>query len=408
MRAPRLYLFDPNLKSAAGHYLGYATRVADAAEAMGVETVIVASTKMAPIQTSRHVLPMLELDYWQEMCPSGDDPHDHLSNSAELLADTLTLIQDDEDISSDDILFFPYINLAEVMALARWRRLSEITPRTVLLFRRDLDEQGTDSGTGARTGASLLRQALADLYSCPGSENIRLLTDSDNLTEEHSQALRRRFQTAPIPVDPALSAPRRPRCDDTVTIVYLGDARTEKGYACLPSIAYALKDELTAGKVRMIIQSNFNVPRGEPGIAAARDFLSRMPNVAILRHSISEVEYNEYLFSADLILLPYQVDRYISRTSGILAEAICAGVPAIVPQGTWLADQVRRHGAGVTYEGLEPDGAAKAAVGALESLDTLKQRADERRSAYAHFHRPSRLAEFVCGSAVRRELHAVR
>jgi glycosyltransferase involved in cell wall biosynthesis len=342
---------------------------------------------------------MLELDYWQEMCPGGDDPHDHLSNSAEVLADTLTLIQHEESISSDDILFFPYINLAEVMALARWRRLADITPRTVLLFRRDLDEQGTDSGTGPRTGASLLRQALADLYSCPGSENIRLLTDSDNLTEEHSQALRRRFQTAPIPVDPALSAPRRPRTDDTVTIVYLGDARTEKGYVRLPSVAYALKDGLAAGNVRMIIQSNFNVPRGEPGIAAARDFLSTAPNVAILRHSISELEYNGYLFSADLILLPYQADRYISRTSGILAEAICAGVPAVVPQGTWLADQVRRHGAGVIFEGLEADGAAKAAVKALESLDSLKQRAEERRSAYAHFHRPSRLAEFVCGAS---------
>ena len=34
--------------------------------------------------------------------------------------------------------------------------------------------------------------------------------------------------------------------------------------------------------------------------------------------------YNHYLFTADLMVLPYQVDRYISRTSGILAEAICA------------------------------------------------------------------------------------
>src|SRR5439155_26442922 len=116
---------------------------------------------------------------------------------------------------------------------------------------------GTDSCTGARTGASLLRQALADLYACRGSENIRLLTDSENLTEEHSQALRRRFHTAPIPVDTALSGPRRSRLADTSTIVYLGDARTEKGYARLPSVAYELKEDLAAGQVRMIIQSNF-------------------------------------------------------------------------------------------------------------------------------------------------------
>src|SRR5439155_22902188 len=124
-------------------------------------------------------------------------------------------------------------------------------------------------------------------------------------------------------------------------------------------------------------------PGGEPGIRAARDLLSTFPNINLRREAITEEEYNQYLLSSDLILLPYQPERYVSRTSGILAEAICAGVPAIVPQGTWLAEQVRRHGAGVIYDGLLPDGPAKATVNALESLDTLKQRADERRSAYA-------------------------
>src|SRR5262249_29878235 len=122
------------------------------------------------------------------------------------------------------------------------------------------------------------------------------------------------------------------------------------------------------------------------------------PNVTLLRDAITEARYNELLLSADLILLPYQVDRYIARTSGILAEAICAGVPAIVPQGTWLADQVRRHGAGIVYQSLDPEGPSGAVAEALSTLDVLRCRAEDRRTAYVHFHRPSRLAEFVCGT----------
>jgi hypothetical protein len=57
-----------------------------------------------------------------------------------------------------------------------------------------------------------------------------------------------------------------------------------------------------------------------------------VPNIAILRHSISDLDYNEYLFWA------YQVDSYISRISGILAKALCGGVAALMPQGTWLPD----------------------------------------------------------------------
>jgi glycosyltransferase involved in cell wall biosynthesis len=394
-------LFDPNLKSAGGHYLGYATRVSQAADTMGISTVIVGNTQMDPAAATTRILPALELDYWQEMCPGkGADPHEHLSRSAERLAATMSRIQQDEALNDSDILFFPYINLAEVMGLARWRRQAGLAPRTVLLFRRDLDEQGIDSGIGARSGACLLRQALADLFACPGGDRIRLFTDSDNLTEEHGQALHRRFQTAPIPVDPALFVTRKNRPADTLTVLYLGDARTEKGYLQLPAIARALNAGLSSARVQMILQSNFNVPGGEPGIAAARNFLSTLPNVTLLRNPISEEQYNSYLAAADLIILPYQVERYVARTSGILAEAICAGVPAVVPPGTWLAEQVRRHGAGVVYNALDPEGPARAVIEALETLDVLRARAEDRRSAYAHFHRPARLVEFVCGAEV--------
>ena len=35
---PRVFLFDPNLKSVHGHYLGYARRVQSAARSLGIET----------------------------------------------------------------------------------------------------------------------------------------------------------------------------------------------------------------------------------------------------------------------------------------------------------------------------------------------------------------------------------
>jgi glycosyltransferase involved in cell wall biosynthesis len=395
----RLYIFDPNIKNAGGHYLQYAVRVARATESFGMEALIVANTEAPATAVGARTLPVFQFDYWQEMCPpKGKDPHDHLAVSAERFAGTLGRIQNDEQLTNTDILFFPYVNLAEIMGVARWRRAAGITPRTVLLFRRELDEQGLDSGVGARGGAALLRQSLADLYACPGNEQIRLLTDSDNLTEEYSETLRRRFQTAPIPVDPALFAARLPRFDNRINLLYLGDARTEKGYLLLPSIARAFRPALASGTLSMIVQSNFNVAGGEPGIAAARDFLSTLPNVTLLDHAMACEEYNEYLLTADLVLLPYQADRYVSRTSGILAEAICAGAPAIVPQGTWLADQVWRRGAGIIYQPLDPDGPAGAVAEALASLDVLKERAEDRRAAYAHFHRPARLAEYVCGA----------
>ena len=98
MKPPRLFLFDPNLKGAGGHYLGYATRVAEAAGAVGIPTVIVANVSAREnLATTRKILPVLERDYWQEMCPSsGEDSHTHLSRSAELLAGSLDRVQHQE------------------------------------------------------------------------------------------------------------------------------------------------------------------------------------------------------------------------------------------------------------------------------------------------------------------------
>jgi len=51
----------------------------------------------------------------------------------------------------------------------------------------------------------------------------------------------------------------------------------------------------------------------------------------------------------------------------------------LVPHGTWLADQVWRHGAGIVYDTLNPDGPARGVSEALASLDTLQARAEFRR-----------------------------
>ena len=36
----------------------------------------------------------------------------------------------------------------------------------------------------------------------------------------------------------------------------------------------------------------------------------------------------------------YDSERYYARCSGVLLEMLCAGVPVIVPAGSWLAAQI--------------------------------------------------------------------
>lgn len=48
----------------------------------------------------------------------------------------------------------------------------------------------------------------------------------------------------------------------------------------------------------------------------------------------------------DLVVLPYNVQFYVSRGSGILAQCMALGVPAIAPVGTLPGRTIERHGIG--------------------------------------------------------------
>jgi FkbM family methyltransferase len=395
---PRLFIIDPNLKDAQGHYLSYAARVAGAAADLGIGATVIANRSAAKCG-ALDLRPVLEQDYWEEMISSaGTEQHAHIASSIRRFSRTIREVLIDCGACADDVLFLPYANVVETQAVASINHLMDDSlPRVVFLFRRELEEQGENTRLGRRSIVTLLRQAVADLFCGAAASRIRLFTDSDELTGEYEEALGFRVQTAPIPVRARLRVEQTG--SSPVTLLYLGDARTEKGYTHLPRLAHALSDRLRTGQVRLVVQSNFNVPEGEPGIPEAREALSQYPGVELLCEPLAEEKYLERLSEASLVLLPYQPSNYVARTSGILAEAIVAGVPAIVPGGTWMSQQVRRFGAGLCFDG-SAEGLVRTVELALDRVPALRQQAEDRRPAFAGFHNPSRLARFVCGVEV--------
>ncbi len=123
----------------------------------------------------------------------------------------------------------------------------------------------------------------------------------------------------------------------------MGDARREKGYHLLPAIAWNLKkDYLETGKARFVVQSNPNPREGEVETAIPRAELARFPSsmVALYDEPLSAAAYKDLLLGSDITLLPYERNAYRARSSGILAESLAAGIPVIVPAGTWLSRQL--------------------------------------------------------------------
>lgn len=235
-------------------------------------------------------------------------------------------------LEKEDIVFVPTSGLTELLGAGEaggggtWH----------FLFRRNIHEGSPHRYSYAYVKLRLLRLAFSRFLARPGVR-ARFWTDSDQLTEQYTMAAPG-FATLPIPhTYPPSEPPSGPPA-----VSYLGDARSEKGYHHLPRAVGDLWGRIEDGKLRFVVQSNFNVPRGEPAAAVARAQLEQMSvpgKLDLLLEPLEPADYREALASSSALLLPYDPVNYYARSSGICAEALAQGIPVIVPAGTWMSRQ---------------------------------------------------------------------
>lgn len=176
--------------------------------------------------------------------------------------------------------------------------------------------------------AALLRRLSMTL-----GVRLRLFADTSSLRKIWLAELGIEVVELPLPVivplrstRPAFAIPH---------LVFPGGARLEKGYTLLPGLV----KNLGAG-ARFTIHSGPIRLGSDPMVQQAHALLLRAPNVTLLERELSFEEYQALLSAADLVLLPYDAGAYGPRSSAILAETRAAGVPAVVPAGCWMEDEV--------------------------------------------------------------------
>lgn len=242
-------------------------------------------------------------------------------------------------LGSDDHVFIPTLGPVELAALARdWPRDLPV-PHMHLLFRRNLF-RGRPSGYGAQGfRREAMERALEVFKASPLVAKTKFYTDTQELTAQYDLLGGPSFRTLGIPVDdrykPTLkySPPACPR-----RFVYAGDARTEKGYALLPTLVRGFD-----GKPgHLVAQSNYNVPHGEPKVVIARNEIEAMHSAAVelLRRPLTSDEYRELVLSGDVSLILYDAEAYFARSSGVFVESLTAGIPVLVSAGSWMSLQL--------------------------------------------------------------------
>ncbi len=289
-----------------------------------------------------------------EEIPEPEDPERHHEiECARLFAEDLEYLLCLRNVGADDLVFMPTANHREVYAVRQLiAKIGERrVPRFHLEFRHEIAERGN---LEKEMRPAILRETrFAKLFfdlcrETSGSPGDRLSfwTDTEELADDYRQLSDYAFGVLPIPFNHSLIENHPTPGQPPLKCLYLGDVRDEKGFHRLPELIRALRDD---GTIRFVVQATRPHPAGlTPAVASALGNLEALESfdpdlLQLVGREVAFLPREQYfrlLGDSDIVLCLYDAKTYRARSSGIMAEAISAGKPAIVPAGTWMEHQL--------------------------------------------------------------------
>lgn len=243
---------------------------------------------------------------------------------------------------STDLFWMPTACAREAVGLAEWLARHKVPARVALGFQQLLRpvEAGNVEGLIHRLAARRLLDGV-------GEDRIFAYATNYRLARRLAAAMNLGIHLAPQPVFYNLSAtapfPKALPPGDGPLVACVGVPRRDKTALPLPSLVRGALD--LRPDLRFVIQ--VNGAKADPALMALRE----IPQVSIVEGWLDDGAFVALIRAADMLLLPYQRERYAERTSGPFALAAAAGKPAIVPSGTWMADRIaRKQAAGIAYK----------------------------------------------------------
>ncbi len=248
-----------------------------------------------------------------------------------------------------------------------------------------------DKDAGEKYAMAINLLAATDTVGC-----VRFATDSTELAKEYESLAKRPVEVLPIPhTAPSFNStppfpPEVPaKKPGVLRVIFLGDAREEKGFELLPALLRASAQNPALPPVEFVFQAFISSPY-HARLQATIDQIDQLnlPHVHLLRTALSTETYEALLHSADLVLIPYDSGTYRARTSGPFIEALCADKPVVAPRNSWMALQLNHSPAGVTFNSGQPADLARAVHSALQNLPAHTTAAAELGQKFRAFHNP--------------------
>jgi hypothetical protein len=294
-----------------------------------------------------------------------------------------------DGIGPDDAVVVTYSSERDVYGAARWlaKRPADRRPTFVFIFHvPDFAWTLDAAGQNLSGDFSCWRFAMRELKAVLPPEKIIVLTTSGALATaltglfDHPcvEGCSPKFYIDDAVLDPiAASLPR-------VNLRMAGEFRPERGADLVTSVIRRVAMQ-RPGTVFAVQVSD------EASAHHVSQDLSSLGGLASLCYvdygTATHPDYQARLTQSDVVFMPYQAHRYALRASGVFGEASAFGIVTVVPNRTWMSEQLAAGlGAGTVFDDWSVDAITHACLEALAQYPVLAQRAISGKTEWRRRH----------------------
>jgi glycosyltransferase involved in cell wall biosynthesis len=395
----KLVLIDSCLHSFDGHQYNYVKSIIELASARGIRSFTLSNASTTDqVSSSISAIPAFNFLGVELISDFSENPsinynYNFVHFNLRFLIGLANASHRLPSLDGNTRVFFTTANFRHILGILGWLDLfpEASRPRPVVML-RDRDHLADRS--------TPLHRLVLPILASPRF-SARFCTESQSMVDHYSALSGTSVDLVPVPIDGRRYRDLTPQAANRpVTIGFFGQARLSKGFQLLPQVVERI---LATTGARLQIQAQigeFDADHDAP-IAAALGRLRALAGtrLELVEGSIPYEEYLNRLFSADIILLPYDPQIYQDSASAVLVEALAAGKVVIVPARTWMAREASRAGAGVlTFETHGPEPIASAIAEAVMRIDELRAASDRTRATWIEAHDVSRIVDYLCAA----------
>jgi hypothetical protein len=397
----RVFALDPGLGPIPGHWATFARKLSSAIRGLGFEAVLCGNRQQEP-----HILDGLAVEPLFSLTPYeryGDDPHDPPTALAAFERQTARFADDLEKLDSfglanGDLLVFFTVYPQILGGLAEWarRRPERRLQRVALLLQFAEEVNVYEKARGARGDVYYVdyyRRIMPAGEGRNAHPHWRYFAASPGLGDLFSALLGKDVRPLPMPGSADWPPVRRRVPGAPLAVAVLGHTSIAKGAFMLKDIIGATLDKFPNVRFNFHLSTNPDTRALDAEFAAERDRLD------IVRGHISDDKMQALIDASDIVLLPYEPQKYRTMPSAIFIQAACSGKVAVLPAGSHMHLEVLLRGGGATlFREHSATDVTKALWSAIEDAERLSRAAAAAAPAHREFNNPNAYVERILQS----------